>query len=345
VADLAGVSIKTASRVFNGHASVSPQTAARVRDAARELRFRPNGAARELRRGGSSAAFALVVGDLANPFYSQIAAAAERLLREHGIDLFLASSDDDPAREAGLVRSLLERRVRAVLLVPASTDQSYLLAEQELGTPLVFLDRPPSGLQADTVVIDNREGARLATQQLIDLGHRRIAVLGNNQGLWTSQERMAGARAALDGAGVDHPDLLLSGIDEPEQAQLQTRRLLGWDTSPTAFLCLNNRVTLGVLAGLREQAGPGRRIDALGRAVIGFDDFDAARLLDVTVLRQDPAALGRTAVELALSRMSAAGALPARQIVLPVHLVCRGSGERPPPAERSVPAHVRSTWS
>src|SRR3954447_15243607 len=146
VAARAGVSVKTASRVFNAYPSVSPQTAKRVLDAARELRFSPNGLARELRRGGVTSAVGLVVGDLANPFYSQIAAGAERVLREQGLELFLATSDEDAEHEERVIRILLERRVRALLMVPAAQDHAYLETELALGTPVVFLDRPANGI-------------------------------------------------------------------------------------------------------------------------------------------------------------------------------------------------------
>src|SRR4051794_24008413 len=142
VAALAGVSVKTASRVFNAHPSVSPQTAKRVLDAARELRFSPNGLARELRRGGVTSAVGLVVGDLANPFYSQIAAGAERVLREQGLELFLATSDENPEHEERVIRILLERRGPGPLVGAAPPGPAPPEAQPPPRPPAGVLGRP-----------------------------------------------------------------------------------------------------------------------------------------------------------------------------------------------------------
>jgi LacI family transcriptional regulator len=158
VAELAGVSLKTASRVFNGEQYVAPETAARVREVAERLGFRPNTIARELRAGARSALVGLIIGDVANPFYARIARGAERRLRDAGLRLISASSDEDPGLERALVSDLLERRVSALLIVSCESDHGYLSAELALGTPLVFLDRSPRDIDADTVVLDNHGG-------------------------------------------------------------------------------------------------------------------------------------------------------------------------------------------
>src|SRR5690606_1874951 len=130
VAALAGVSPKTASRALNDHPGVSAPTRQRVQEAARMLRFRPNALARELRTGAVSRGVGLVIADLANPFYSRLAAAAEQEFRSAGLELFLASTDEDPGREQEVVRTMLDRRVRALLVVPAAEDHSYLESEK-----------------------------------------------------------------------------------------------------------------------------------------------------------------------------------------------------------------------
>jgi len=323
VAQLAGVSPKTVSRVLNGHPSVSEQTAARVRQAAATLRFRPNRLARDLRQGAVTDAVGMVVGDLANPFYAQVAAYAERSLRERGLELFLSTSDEDPQRERHVIRTLLERRVQALIVIPSSDDHSYLEPELQLGTPLVFLDRPPANLVAHSVVMDNRNATLRVTRDLVTLGHRRVAVLADALTAWTAAERVAGALQALSDAGLTGSGLVIDGLHGSRRAADGTRRLMGEPDPPTACLCLNNRITLGALTAFRGLADP--------PALVGFDDFDTAELLGISVLRHDVEDLAVKAVELVIKDLRGPGG-SVRQIVLPTTYVPRGSGERPPPA-------------
>ena len=144
VAARAGVSHITVSRVLTDYPSIRPETRERVTRAAASLHFSPNRLARELRKGARTAAVGLVIGALDNPFYSQVASGVERTLRGGDLELLLASTDDDDEREAAVVRTMLERRVSALLVVPASRDHSYLEGERRLGTPIVVIDRPNS---------------------------------------------------------------------------------------------------------------------------------------------------------------------------------------------------------
>src|SRR5215218_8236918 len=156
VAVLAGVSLKTVSRVINEEPGVATATAERVEAAIAELRFQRNDLARSLRQGVTSSTLGLVIEDVANPFYSAIAQAVESEARERGYMLITASCEEDPEREQQLVQALLRRRVDALLLVPATADHSYLARDQ---IPIVFLDRPPRNLDADCVLLDNLGGA------------------------------------------------------------------------------------------------------------------------------------------------------------------------------------------
>src|ERR687895_732453 len=200
VASLAGVSLKTVSRVINDEPGVAVATAARVGDAIQELGFERNDLARSLRQGRTSSTLGLVIEDVSNPFYSSIAQAVEAAARERGYLLITASCEEDPDRERELVQALLRRRVDALLLVPASRDHEYLARAG--GTPVVFLDRPPVGLDADCVLLDNFGGARRAVEHLIAHGHERIAMVGDTAELFTAAERLAGYREALAAARV-----------------------------------------------------------------------------------------------------------------------------------------------
>lgn len=325
VAEYAGVSLKTVSRVVNGEAGVRPATLDRVQEAIRSLGFTRNDLARSLRHGGTSATIGLIIEDLANPFYSAITRAAEMVARQHGYLLMAGSSEDDPSRERELVATLAMRRVDGLLLVPSGEDHRFLLHERRVGFPVVFLDRPPRGLDADAVLIDNVGGARRAVAHLLAHEHRRIGVVGDAVSKFTSRERLEGYRQALAEADVpEDPELLGLGPHDAAGAEAAARGLLALPKPPTAFFAVNNRNTLGVLRALRAVARP--------TALVGFDDFELADLLTtpVTVVSHDPAEMGRRGAQLLFRRLSGDGDPPRRE-VLPATLVPRGSGEVPAP--------------
>ncbi len=202
VAALSGVSLKTASRVLNGEQYVAEATAAKVHAAAAQLGFRLNVIARELRAGARSTSVGLIIGDLANPFYSRIARGAERRLRAEGLQLITASSDEDPQLEHTLVSGMLERRVSAMLIVTSATDHAYLEVERRLGMPVAFVDRPPADIVADTILLDNTAGAQQAIEHLLRQKHRRIGLVGDLSRLSTHRERVAAFENAMTGAGI-----------------------------------------------------------------------------------------------------------------------------------------------
>lgn len=323
VARLAGVSPKTVSRVVAGHSNVSAPTRQRVLDAAQRLRFRPNHLARDLRQGGISRTVAFVMGDLANPFYSAVAAGIEKVLAEHGLTMVIAATGDDPTHEARVVTAMLQRRVRSLLLVPVAADQSYLEGERQHGTPVVGIDRPAQNLAADSVVFANAAGAADAVRSLLAHGHRRIAFVGSSPSLYTHEQRLAGYRQALFEAGIPaSPALERSDATNIAASERAVLELLAAPTPPTAIIAGNNRASTGVLRALRATDRP--------TAFIGFDDFDLADTLGITVVAHDPELMGREAVRLAFARHADLSAAPT-QVVLPTRLIQRGSGELPPP--------------
>lgn len=322
VARLAGVSSKTASRVFSDPEKVTPATTAAILSAAERLRFRPNALARNLRHGGSPHTFGFIMGELQNPFYYAVAAGIQSTLDARGYTLIVATTSDSASGEQRVADELLAQRVGALLLIPVSDDQSYLQSERQLGTPVISIDRPARNLVADSVVLQNREGARQATLSLIEHGHRRIAYACNPASVFTQRERLAGYHDALRGAGIPLDGRFELLLDDariaPEEA---TRRLLAMSEPPTAVIAGNNRMCIGAMRAMRDmQCHP---------ALIGFDDFSTADILDVTVVSYDAHELGRRAALLAIERMDDPDAEPI-QIELPTHLIRRGSGERAP---------------
>jgi LacI family transcriptional regulator len=324
VASTAGVSLKTVSRVVNEEPGVRADTAARVEAAIALLGFARNDLARSLRHGRAGA-LGLVIEDVANPFYSAIARSVEDAAHAHGHMLITGSCEEDPERERQLVRRLLRRWVDALLIVPAGDDHRYLLADIGTGTPVVFLDRPPRGVDTDTVLLDNVGGARTGVEHLLAQGHRRIAFVGDPPELYTSGERLAGYRAALAAAGAGGDDGLVRASHDAASAEQVVRDLLALpaDRRPTALFCANNRNTVGALWALRGARRP--------VALVGFDDFELADMLPVpvTVVRHTPEDMGRLAAELAYARLAGENGLPQRRVI-GCELVARGSGEVAP---------------
>jgi LacI family transcriptional regulator len=321
VADKAGVSLKTVSRVINDEPGVAPDTADRVNAAIALLGFRRNDLARSLKKGTTSSTLGLVIEDVANPFYSGIAQAVADAATKRGFMLIIGSCEEDPERERELILALLRRRVDALLLVPAGTDQRWLEAELKPATPVVFLDRPPNGLAADTVLVDNAGGARAAVEHLLKHGHRRIACVADPAELFTAAERVAGYQAALADAGIpEDPALLKLNARDADHAEQLVHELLDLEEPPTAIFTGNNRHTVGARRALR-----GREHEI---ALVGFDDFELADLLAMptTVIRHDAARIGAEAAALAFDRLDGSRKPPQR-IVVETELVPRGSGE------------------
>ncbi|BCJ47957.1 LacI family transcriptional regulator [Actinoplanes ianthinogenes] len=319
VAARAGVSLKTASRALNGEPYVSGATGQRVRQAADELGYRPNGLARELRTGGTSALVGLISGDLANPFYSAVASGAERELRQHGLLLITVNNDEDGELESSLLAALVERRVRALLVVPSAGSLVAGSAHSH-NVPFVFLDRPPADPVADSVLIDNAGGARAAAEHLLAGGHRRIALVADLVRTTSQQARISGFSAAMRAAGnPDWEPYLRTDVHDAATAGRVVEELLGLPEPPTALFTTNNRLTIGALRALRGRAVP--------PALVGFDDFELADVVGVTVVAHDMSELGRRAAQLAYERINGYAG-PPRTVVIPATLVPRGSGER-----------------
>jgi LacI family transcriptional regulator len=328
VAALAGVSLSTVSRVVSGSQQVDPDLAVKVEKAVEMLGYRHNLAAGNLRRAdGLSASIGLVFEDVSNPFFSAVHRGVEDVARSRSVLTFAGSSDEDPARERELTEAFLARRVDGVVIVPAAADHSYLARDVAAGMALVFVDRPPRFIDADAVVSDNVGGARTAVAHLAERGHRRIAFLGDQPDIYTAAERLRGYREALAEHGGEHDDALIRHpAFRAVDVDATVRELLRGPNPPSALFTAQNLITLAALRTLHE-LGLQHTV-----AMVGFDDIPLAALLQpgVTVVAQDPYALGRRGAELLFSRLDDYRGASRRE-VLPTTLLERGSGEIPPP--------------
>src|SRR5918999_819349 len=265
VARLAGVSLKTVSRVVNHEAGVRPETESRVRGAVEALGYRANDIARNLRRGRPSATIGLVIEDVRNPFYSAVARAVEQVARDHGYVVVIANSDEDAA------------------------------------------------------------GARQAAEHLLARGHRRIALVADSPDIVTIAERLSGYRRTVEAAGLTVDETLIrTGLHDVRDAEAATVRLLALSDPPTAIFATNNRGCVGALRALHVRSEERSRA-----ALVGFDDFELADLLQVTVVRHDPHEMGRWAADLLFARLSG-DEQPPQRVVLPTEPVVRASKETSP---------------
>ncbi|KAA9155765.1 LacI family transcriptional regulator [Amycolatopsis acidicola] len=324
VARLAGVSIKTVSRVVNDEPAVHPETAQRVLAAIDQLGFRRNLGARNLRRGSSTGTIGLVVEDVGNPFYSELNRAVEKVATSFGRHVLTGSSDENADHERELALEFCARRVDGLLVVPAGTQHGYLVPEMRAGTPVVFLDRPAGDIVADTVLVDNLGGTIEAVAHLARHGHQRIAFLGDRPDIFTASERLRGFREGCVRAGLRYEERL-TALRTPTRENVAdaVRRLLTGPERATAVIAGNNRIAVYLLRALAHVSPR--------PALVSFDDFELADLLDppVTVIGHDVGRLGVAAAELLFARIHGEDS-PPRKVVLPVHLVPRGSGEVAP---------------
>ncbi|HEY6797342.1 MAG TPA: LacI family DNA-binding transcriptional regulator [Kineosporiaceae bacterium] len=327
VAVRAGVSLKTVSRVVNAEPGVSATLIARVRSAIDELGFRPNAGASNLRRAdGKTATVGLLLQDVGNPFSSALQRAVEDVAVPRGVMVFSASLDEDPTREREFALALTTRRADGLIIAPTGADMNYLAAELRAGTAVVCVDRVAVNLPVDSVVTTNASGSAEGVRHLISAGHRRIAFLGDRQELYTATERYRGYSEALTSAGLPvDPALVVHDLHDAGMADGAVSTLLTRPRPPTALFTAQNLVTVGAIRALR-------RLTLAGRvALVGFDDFLLADLLQpgITVVAQDPSAIGRTAASVLFNRLAGEQA-PTAVHVVPTTLIRRGSGEIPP---------------
>jgi LacI family transcriptional regulator len=303
VARLAGVSVATVSAVINDTATVSPARAGSVRAATAALDYQPDQVARSLKVGRTKA-IGMVIPDITNAFFPDVVRGVEDAARAAGYSVMLCNSNEDPAREQRHLGTLFSQRVDGVIIACCDVSTAYeSLVRRRF--PIVFVDRLPQALQVAAVTTDNIDAGCRATRHLIELGHERIAMIAGDLRLSPHAERLEGFRRAMQEAHLPVRDEYLRAGD------LQTgtgyacgRELLALPARPTALISSNNKMLLGLMRAIGEMgvACP-REV-----SVIGFDDhvWTENYTPKLTIVAQPTFAMGRRAMELLLTRMSAA---------------------------------------
>jgi LacI family transcriptional regulator len=322
VARLAGVSKSTVSLVLGGSSLVADATRARVTEAMSELGYIYHRGAATL-RSAKSGVLGMVINDLSNPFYVELAIGIEHACQGAGFIPFLANSAEDPVRQQEVIRSMREHGAAGLVLAPAINTSLGDLKGLIAGLPVVQVMRRLPGLKASLVTPENREGARKATAHLIETGHLRIAFVGGAGSLFVREERLSGYRLALDDAGIPFDgSLVVESTTNYAGGGAAAARLLVLPERATAALCFNDVVAIGLIRALM-QAGV-----SVGRdfAVIGFDDIEEAKhvLPPLTSVAVNARNLGSRAAQL-LMRQIASGHFEPESVFCPTSLVIRSS--------------------
>lgn len=332
VATLAGVGIKTVSRVINAEPNVSAATAERVWAAIEALDYHPDMRAGSLRRAdGRTRTIAVLVSSVDNPFAGEMQRGVEDEARRRGVVVLAASLDEDPEREIAVLRDLRARHVDGIILATTTDAITHQASVSTMEIPTVFVDRKPSYAKAYSVTSDNREGARRGTAHLISHGHRRIAFLMERSSIPTAAQRYLGFLDALADAGIAATDCPVIEVGSTTLAAEEAiTALVKSPNVPTAIFSSQNMLTIGALRALHAAH---RQHDI---ALVGFDDIPLAELLDppLSAIRQDPTLIGRTVARQLFSLLD--GREPtSHHIDVPTRLIIRGSGEIRPDSPAS----------
>jgi LacI family transcriptional regulator len=328
VARQAGVSVGTVSNVLNRPERVSPVTRERVLRAIEELGFVRNEAARQL-RSGRSRTIGLIVPDVGNPFFTDLAAGVESAASAAGLSVVLCNSCDDQTREDHYLSLLQEQRSYGILITPVGEKSKRIAEVRRRGIAVVFADRR-SGKRQCSVSVDDVVGGELAAAHLIALGHRRVAFVGGPLTTRQVADRLAGARAAVHSARLS-PDVIM--LMETVELNFAAGRHAGeqiaampQEVRPTAAFCANDLVAIGVL---QEMTRRSLRVPA-DLAIVGYDDieFAASAAVPLSSVRQPRAQLGQAAAELLIEEVSAPDPHHHRQIVFEPELIVRMSTDR-----------------
>jgi len=324
VAKKAGVAPITVSRVINNSGYVSGKMRAKVNAAIDELGYVPNVIARSLKSKRTNT-IALVFTDITNPFFNVMARGVEDTASDAGYNVIFCNTDESQEKEDNYIQLLLQKQVDGILLVPAgsSTKSIHIIHGQK--TQVVVLDRRISNARVDVVRGDSEGGAYLLTKYLIDLGHRRIAVMSGPENVSTAKDRVGGYQKAMKENGLDGNIQVCFGRFTQESGIRSTQTVFAEDPNPTAIFAANNVIAVGILTALREM-GLNVPDDV---ALVSFDDFPENLTLFpfLTVVTQPSYEMGKTATEMLIKRIKENANLEAdpEEVVFPVKFIERAS--------------------
>jgi LacI family transcriptional regulator len=323
VAKLAGVAPITVSRVVNDSGYVSQATRTKVEAAVEELGYVPNMLGPSL-RFKQTMTLAMIVTDIANPFWTTVTRGVEDVAQANGYSTILCNTDESEEKQEQYLQMLLRRRIDGILLVPASSSAAPIELIQKQGIPVVVVDRTIPAVDVDTVRADSEKGAYQLAKYLISLGHRQITLLNGPQTVSTAQDRVAGFCRALNENELQVCDTqVLWGSFTQESGYEMATTALTLSPRPTALFAANNFVAIGAIRALQEQ---NLRVPE-DIALVSFDDIPPAFTINpfLTVARQPAREMGKQAARLLLERIKGEAGRPCQQVVLSTEMIVRAS--------------------
>jgi len=325
VAEHAGVSVTTVSRVLNDHAYVADSVRVRVQESMQTLGYRPNRAAQRL-RNNSSDLIGLIIPDIQNPVFQSMVRGVEDAAYQNGLNVMLCNTDDNPDKQKVYLRVMMAEQAAGLIVVPTHPNDGVSLGPvREAGIPIVILDREVANFDADVIKVDNAHGSSAATRHLLALGHRRIAFIAGTQVLSPGRERLQGVRESLGEHHLSLDDMLVEyGDFKLESGYELTLKLMRQPNPPDALFVMNCLMTMGAIRALHEL---GVRIPQ-DVALVGFDDVPWAEDLDppLTAVAQPTYELGQQAVQMILRRIARPQAAYHKVILQPRLLVRKSCG-------------------
>lgn len=326
VAKLAKVSPATVSRVLNGIVKVDEEKQKRVNDAVIKLGYRPSRVAQRLRsQSRHSLLIGLIIPDLQNPFFSDIARGVEDITQQENHAVVICNSDENAEKEAFYVNTLRSEYMGGLIVAPTPGNKDLIQEMVNEGFPVLYIDRIIASVKTDSITVNSELGGYMATRHLIELGHERIGVIGGNPNLETSQKRVEGYHRALREANISSKkSMILWGDSKRNSGRRCAQAFLNRKQRPTAIFSTNNLMTLGTLQAVNES---GLRIPE-DISVIGFDDIPWATALNppLTAIKQPSYEMGRRAAELLLARIKGKNESVRQEIITPSLVVRQSTG-------------------
>ena len=327
IAKAAGVSHPTVSRALRDSPLVSAETRARIKQLAEEMGYSPDARAQSLVRG-STRTVGVVVTTIADPFIAPVVQGIEDAAQQHGYTVILCNSHSDREREISAVETLRSKRVDGVIVTSSRVGALYLDHLERIGVPVVLINNhnERSGRYTYSVSVDNRHGGKLATEHLLQRGHRRIAYVSGPADHSDDLDRLAGYREALDQAGMPFdPTLVVGGTGRADGGEQALPVLMALEAPPTAVFCYNDMTAIGLMRAA-QAAGLSIPTDL---AVVGFDDIPFASYVrpPLSTVAQLKAEMGAWAMEMVLALIATSDPIEDRfsNLVLEGQLIVRES--------------------
>lgn len=323
IAEKAGVSYATVSRALNNHRDVNEDTKKKILKIAREMGYQPNAIAQGLVKKETKT-IGLLIPDITNPFFPEVARGIEDAAGEAGYTIFLCNTNWDTERESNYLDVLLQKQVDGIIMAPSSENLNHLKKILDSGIKIVFISRMIKHPNSISIIIDNVSGAQMAVEHLVKKGHKKIAFIGGFQDISASSERLKGYKYALEENNLEiNKAYIKNGDFKRETGHVMMHNLLNLDQKPTAVFAANDLLALGAIQAIKEE---GLSVPS-DIAVIGFDDIEFASLpeIQLTTVAQPKYDMGKMAFETLIKQLKGEGDNIGKKILLEPRLIIRGT--------------------